>query len=449
MSINKKSSAHKQHRARNISKGSISKKALEKAYITPFAFESSFLNEWCKFVREYNPSNYRQIEIQAVQCMSAIISYCNQPNLPFFLLDISDSGTGKSRNKKFQFDILFDPIKQELDKKFKASNEIELYSFLIEGKITSEGIFTSALNQRVFFANFGEIGTALKNKDPKTQEILTMLTDKNSANNTLTRPVYKNSKGNSKKKALPPFLDNVKFYLSADTNLQQLGCDDSVIKEYLGGLFNRFVIVYTKDILSYENFKFNANKPLNDEISKFQNFIIGFMNFLKLEKYEININAFHNNANYDKFCKETHKKKQDKSNEYKELYSRTTQNLNAIIQTLHYLKQYESIKAQRSVEFSPLVDDSTIEEAISFIEPYIDLSLMFDELNGQSDSIQSVRNKMIEYIEQRIKKYGNCTMKNIADNRPFKDYKTNDIRQILNDFIIENRDKTISLLKND
>ncbi|WP_297916837.1 hypothetical protein [uncultured Campylobacter sp.] len=85
----------------------INNKSLEKNYLTPFCFESKTLREWCEFVKSYNPSNYRQIEIQAVQCFSAIIAYCNQPNLPFFLLDISDSGTGKSRNKKFQFDILF------------------------------------------------------------------------------------------------------------------------------------------------------------------------------------------------------------------------------------------------------------------------------------------------------------------------------------------------------
>ena len=215
----------------------INNKGLEKNYLTPFCFESKTLREWCKFVKSYNPSNYRQIEIQAVQCFSAIIAYCNQPNLPFFLLDISDSGTGKSRNKKFQFDILFKPIQDELDERFKGSGNKELLAFLMENKATYEGIYETAVNQTKFFTDLGEVGSALKNKDTKMQELLNMLTDKNGTNNTLKRPTYKNAK------ALPPFVYNAKFYLAADTNLQQLGGDDSVIKEYLGGLFNRFIIV--------------------------------------------------------------------------------------------------------------------------------------------------------------------------------------------------------------
>lgn len=408
----------------------ISNKSLEKNYLTPFCFESKTLREWCKFVKSYNPSNYRQIEIQAVQCFSAIIAYCNQPNLPFFLLDISDSGTGKSRNKKFQFDILFKPIQDELDERFKGSGNKELLAFLMENKATYEGIYETAVNQPKFFTDLGEVGSTLKNKDTKMQELLNMLTDKNGTNNTLKRPTYKNAK------ALPPFVYNAKFYLAADTNLQQLGGNDSVIKEYLGGLFNRFIIVYTKDVFSYENAKFNTNKPSYDEIAKFESKILDLMKFYKKESYEIDTNALKQNENYDKFCRLIHSKKQNKADEFKELYTRVVQNLNAIIQTLHYLKQYE-IGIESNFRFNPKVADNTINEAIKFIEPYANLTLLFSEINGQSDDIQNVRHKMLEYIKAQNDKKGGCGIKDVATNRAFRRYRTDDIRAILKDFVIE------------
>lgn len=419
----------------------IGKNALEKAYITPFIFESEILNSWCKFVKTYNISNYRQIEIQAVQCFSAIIAYCGQPNLPFFLLDLSDSGTGKSSNKRFQFDILFKPIKDELDLKFKNSDNKELLSFLMENKATYEGIYETAINQPKFFVDLGEVGNALKNKDTKTTELLNMLTDKNGTNNILRRPVYKNAK------ALPPMIENAKFYLSADTNIQQLGGNDSVIKEYLGGLFNRFIINYTKDILSYENSKFNANRPHSVEIQKFEKFITSFMGFYKQENYEIDINLLKDNSKYDEFCRIIHTKKQNGDDEYKELYNRVVQNLNAIIQTLHYLKQYEYMqKTNFKFQFSHKVSDETIHEAIRFILPYIDFTLLFSEINKQANAIGNIRQKMIEYIVNRIQSKGSCKIYDIAVHRSFKDYKTDEIRAILKDFITENSDKTITII---
>lgn len=416
----------------------INNKGLEKNYLTPFCFESKTLREWCKFVKSYNPSNYRQIEIQAVQCFSAIIAYCNQPNLPFFLLDISDSGTGKSRNKKFQFDILFKPIQDELDERFKGSGNKELLAFLMENKATYEGIYETAVNQTKFFTDLGEVGSALKNKDTKMQELLNMLTDKNGTNNTLKRPTYKNAK------ALPPFVYNAKFYLAADTNLQQLGGDDSVIKEYLGGLFNRFIIVYTKDIFSYENAKFNTNRPSSDEVTKFESKIVDLMNFYKKESYEIDTNALKQNENYDKFCRLIHSKKQNKADEFKELYTRVVQNLNAIIQTLYYLNQYE-IREDGGFKFNSKVADKTINEAIKFIEPYTNLTLLFSEINGQSEDIQNMRHKMLEYVKMQIDKKGSCSIKDIAMNRAFRKYRTDDIRAILKDFVMEEKRNLIIL----
>lgn len=90
-------------------------------------------------------------------------------------------------------------------------------------------------------------------------------------------------------------------------------------------------------------------------------------------------------------------KKQNKADEFKELYTRVVQNLNAIIQTLHYLKQYE-IGIESSFRFNPKVVDNTINEAIKFIELYTNLTLLFSEINGQSDDIQNMRHKMLEYI---------------------------------------------------
>jgi hypothetical protein len=75
----------------------------------------------------------------------------------------------------------------------------------MENKATYEGIYETAVNQPKFFTDLGKVGSTLKNKDTKMQELLNMPTDKNGTNNTLKRPTYKNAK------ALPPFVYNAKI----------------------------------------------------------------------------------------------------------------------------------------------------------------------------------------------------------------------------------------------
>lgn len=398
---------------------------------TPFNFRSKFLKDWCAFVKEYVPSNYRQIELLAIQAYSAILAYYNQNNLLFFILDISDSGTGKTTNKNFQLPRLFQPIDEELEKDDKDESK-DLLAFLVSNKVSIEGLYLATYKQPKFFVDMGEVGNDLKSGDLRVKELLNTLTDKNAINNTLTRPVYKNAV------KLPRQIKNVKFFLFADTNLQQLGNNDSIIKEYLGGLFNRFLIIYTQ--IPKKEQTFNIDKPTQEQEQGYQANLNLFIQFAKKEVYEIILKNIKGNASYKKLSHKIYSKKTDKDNEYKELYNRIMQNVNALIMFFHYAEQfalYDKKTDRDSFEFNPIPTNETINEAIAFVKPYINLDKLIIELDKSENTKQNIRNKILAYI----KKKPNCTIRHILQNRAFRQYNANNIRSILDGFILENSGK--------
>lgn len=105
------------------------KEKLAAIYKTPFGFSSEALERWCKFSFEHVPSNYRQIELVALQTLSAILVFhCDLNINPFWVLDISDSGTGKGTNLRFQkklFKSVIDKLKENAKFNEEHKNEIK------------------------------------------------------------------------------------------------------------------------------------------------------------------------------------------------------------------------------------------------------------------------------------------------------------------------------------
>ena len=410
----------------------ISKRSFNQA----FNFSSEFMNSWCKFVKEYTPSNYRQIEMISLVALNAVLSYHGHYNLPLFVLDISESGTGKTKAKNFILSRIFKPIMEQTDNKI---------SFHIANKISAERLYQIVCdNHKRLFVELSEIGNDLSSGDMRIKELLNLLTDKNNADNTLIRPEYKNTKD------LPNQVTGVKFTLLADTNLQQLGSNDKIIKQHLGGLFNRFVFIYTQPIKNFNDAQFKLNKPNTEQETKMANLITKFHTFSQFHcNVEIDMSRLNNNPNYLKLNKKVHKEKLNKNNEYKELYNRAIQNVNAVIQMFHYLAEFERFNdlhdnTLQDFVFNPTPNNATINAAIDFIMPYLDLKPLIKAINEYKDTTHTKRLKALEYI----KKHPKTTYRNILRNvYSLNNFTTNQLRQLLDDFVEKDEKGYLKCLK--
>lgn len=410
----------------------ISKRSFNQA----FNFSSDFMNSWCKFIKEYTPSNYRQIEMMSLVALNAVLSYYGHYNLPLFVLDISESGGGKSRAKNFILPRIFKPIMEQAD---------NTNSFHIANKLSAERLYQIVCdNQKRLFVELSEVGSDLSSGDMRIKELLNLLTDKNNADNTLIRPEYKNTKD------LPNQVTGVKFTLLADTNLQQLGSNDKIIKQYLGGLFNRFVFIYTTPIRDFNKAQFNLNKPNAEQETKMANLISKFHKFSEFHcSIEIDMSKLNDNPKYLKLNKKVHKEKLNKNNEYKELYNRAMQNVNAVIQMFHYLAEFERFNELHTTtlqdfEFNPTPSNDIINEAIDFIMPYLELEPLFKAINEREDTTYTKRNKVLKYIESHNK----VTYRTILQNlRCVKNFNTNQLQQLLNDFVEKDENGHLKCLK--
>ena len=407
----------------------ISKRSFNQA----FNFSSEFMNNLCKFIKEYTPSNYRQIEMMSLVALNAVLSYHGHYNLPLFVLDISESGTGKSKAKNFILPRIFKPIMEQAD---------NTSAFHIANKLSAERLYQIVCdNHKRLFVELSEVGSDLSSGDLRIKELLNLLTDKNNAENTLIRPEYKNTKD------LPNQVTGVKFTLLADTNLQQLGSNDKIIKQYLGGLFNRFVFIYTQPNKKFDkDTDLNSNnKPNTEQETIMANLIDSFHIFSQFShSVEIDMSRLKDNPKYIELARTLHYKKLNKNNEYKELYNRSIQNVNAVIQMFHYLAEFERFDEPSNFTLNPTPSNQTINEAIEFITPYLDLKPLFKAINEREDTTYTKRNKVLEYI----KSHNKVTYRTILQNlRCVRNFNTNQLQQLLNDFVEKDENGYLKCLK--
>ena len=116
------------------------------------------------------------------------------------------------------------------------------------------------------------------------------------------------------------------------------------------------------------------------------------------------MNSINDNEIYQSYAKPLFYKQQEEGVEFKELYNRADYNLLAIIQVLHYVKEYECYIQDNDYKFNENVDDKTIKEAITFFDYYIqNIQLFINELNKNILDITKARNDILNFIAKQNK----------------------------------------------
>ncbi|WP_298787042.1 hypothetical protein [uncultured Campylobacter sp.] len=415
------------------------KEKLAAIYKTPFGFSSEALERWCKFSFEHVPSNYRQIELVALQTLSAILVFhCDLNINPFWVLDISDSGTGKGTNLRFQkklFKSVIDKLKEnakfnEEHKNAIKDNKSLLRPTLFFGdiKATQEGFYATLTEANVLYFLFGEIADTLKN--PARSELLNTLTEQHGSISKFTPGIYKNAQN------LPPEVSG-KIYIYADTNIQQLGGDDKLVKAFAGGFINRFILIYTKNILKYEDSRYKEASDL--ELEPYLKWVDDMVDFFMTVRPspDIDINSVYDDPSFDKFARQIHSSLQDGKLEFKEFYNRQIYNLQAIIQILHCVTEYDRYQGSTQeiweFEFNNIPSSDTIKEAIRFCGFYFDVKPFLQELDSAAEGIFNLRNELLE----RIKANPSLTPRDILMSRKYRKYglTNSSLSNILDGFV--------------
>ncbi|VYS84221.1 hypothetical protein [Campylobacter ureolyticus] len=377
---------------------------IRKKYSTPYKFSSKFLNDFFSFVFKHRKSNFRQIEIKGLHNISALLAFMGQPIMPFYLLDVSDSSTGKSSNNNFQNNIIFEIISSKLEQinKPTENDKDKNMRFIIDTKVSIEAIFEVLFEgSKTLYITLPEAAGVLNSANPMYADVINFLTDKHGLS-TLVTPTFKTNM-----KKMPSEFTDVKLYFYGDTNIQQLGDDSKLIKENLGGIVNRVVFVYTKNLMPYES---ALTLPYdNEEAQEFRKYICDLANFYSCFNEnknfcKINMNSINDNEIYQSYAKPLFYKQQEEGVEFKELYNRADYNLLAIIQVLHYVKEYECYTQDNDYKFNENVDDETIKEAITFFDYYIqNIQLFINELNKNILDITKARNDILNFIAKQNK----------------------------------------------
>ncbi|MDU5325747.1 hypothetical protein [Campylobacter ureolyticus] len=146
---------------------------------TPFKFSNIALCEHCQTVYSHIIANYRQIELKALQNFSFLMAYGGLDISPFYVLDLSRSGVGKTANKTTQQYLLLDPIKdRQMEKydKFKADENNKYkkaYFNNIHDDLSKGGIEASFNFEKVQMVELDEY--ARVSKDPIFKPLITSI----------------------------------------------------------------------------------------------------------------------------------------------------------------------------------------------------------------------------------------------------------------------------------
>jgi len=359
----------------------------EKSYYSnPFMFSVSWLNDYSKTVFKHCTSGYLQIQVKMLQNLSYLINYGGYHTPAFYILDVCPSGTGKSENIKIQSSLLLNPIyeaqKVKLDydiARYEADRSVakgkdkemvkppKLYRCIHANDTSKEALFESFETTKSQLVEFGELGLRLKKPDPVIDFIVDAF-----GKRTITAPNYKNQRFSSTIK-----VDDCTLFFIGDTSLQYLGTK-TFYNHLQGGLINRCLIVYDAYIPAYEELPsiYKVDEVAIREINSKAKSLIEFASYHKDRWVD---NSYTQNPALKAYEQALHDDKKhilETRNIEGNLYNRSIQNLRAIIEVLHFVRCYDR------GSYSPVVEQSTIEEGISFCKRYFQFDGLLSELNG-------------------------------------------------------------------
>lgn len=409
---------------------------------TPFKFSNVALCEYCQIIYNHIIANYRQIEIKALQNFSFLMAYGGLNINPFYVLDLSRSGVGKTANKTTQQYLLLDPIKdRQMEKydKFKADENNKYkkaYYNNIHDDLSKGGIEASFNFEKVQMVELDEY--ARVSKDPVLKPLITSILRQHGKKD-FSIPTYKNNEANYK-----PIIKGAKLYAYFDTTIVTLGIND-YIKEVQMGDLNRPITVFIDKKLKGKKHR-DISKSIQEKYYNYANDLIKFSN--KFKNFRLKDNDIQDNPIYDDFRKWHDKKEEAIPEPLRDLYARADYNFIAIAQTLHFLKEFERYR-QNSFNFklSNSVDDDLLYETFNFLSYYYSFDNLLNKLLGKEKNPYEMKKRLIFFIMKNKQIDKKISIKEIQTKNRTLNLNANEIKNLLENSVIfdEKKENILSL----
>ena len=359
-----------------------------------FDFGIDFLNKYFDEVAKYTRADFRQIELIGLRNFAMILSYGGFDDiLAFNTLDLSVSGSGKSRNHDIQKDLILWPMLEELDAKEQESpreNEKGEKIHVLDKPVfkayhnavsTSPQFFLRAANetptQMIYFDEFG--------RSLQRQNLMSIVDFciENWGRSSLTAPSeHKNYLHNK------PQNIKCKIFCAMNTTIAYLG-KDTYIHELQGGLLNRPITYFSKKILE-DKVVLEIEDEVKNRLIRQSQELMCFANKNanhQLIKNQIVFNQITNEfKDLIKIYKESYKEI------YQDYFVRLEYNYTAIVITLHYLKEFDFYLKHSEHRPSDRIEDSTFQTAFYFLATYINnFEAIVSFLENKGDSAKDPR----------------------------------------------------------
>jgi len=395
--------AHKQQLKRRM-------KAAAKDREIPHMIKSEWVRDIINILTEHTTANARQSSVKVLQNIAYLFTYGGmvKHNLPFYAVDLSPTGTGKTEVVKKCRQLLLSPVfaKQQSE----HTNDIERYKEeILSAKGTEkefielpklhkcihvtdtspEALFESFEAQKAQMLELGELGRKLKNQ--KHQQLIDYIVEGYGATE-LPAPNYKNQRMRKQLK-----IENPQLFFYGDTTIRYLG--KNIFFEHIeGGLLNRCFLSYNPKVPEFDELPENYELDINT-VNKYNDISVNLINFAKrYKKYDIEKEI----TLYWKECERYFYNKKmeliDINSPFSNLYARTIQNFRSLINLFHLIKCFDT------KVFFDTIERCSIEQAFEFMKWQMEAyPLLMDELSGVMDEIRidQKSSKILQYINDQ------------------------------------------------
>lgn len=385
---------------------------IDEKHIKAFDFGIKWLDDLFHLVYSTTAAGYSQIQAMSLFMTSFIFAKANVDITPFYLLDMSKTGGGKTTNYILQKHLLKAIINecQEMQKEaynslLMAENDEKIdqtkpiYSSFnpIQEKTSSESLYQTLENphNRTLLVFFDEIGKRLNSKGADSGALLFTL--QNHGITTITNTNFKKDNANKKEALKKPLeMDNIKLYCYYNSNFEYLKKDD-FLEGLRGGLFNRPLIVCNQTTITKNSF----NDPEKEQLDYLENLGTSLYKFAKaINKHKIDKSYKQNKLLFD-FRDWCNIRTNDKGNDLKDIYTRMPYNLYAITEVIHYANEFQRwiSNESESFYFKSTIPTRTLKIALAyFYENFVNQDELINEINTDKKAIKENKNKIINFL---------------------------------------------------
>lgn len=376
----------------------------------PHMIKSEWVRDIINILVEHTTANARQSSVKVLQNIAYLFSYGGmvRHSLPFYAVDLSPTGTGKTEVVKKCRQLLLSPVfvKQQSE----HTNDIERYKEEIlsaKGKekefielpklhkcihvtdTSPEALFESFEAQKAQMVELGELGRKLKNQ--KHQPLIDYIVEGYGATE-IPAPNYKNQRMQKLLK-----IENPQLFFYGDTTIRYLG--RSTFFEHIeGGLLNRCFLIYNPKVPEFDELPENYELDIIT-VNKYNDIAVNVIDFAM--RYKDNSIKREISPCWKKCERYFYDKKIDLINvnsPFSNLYARTIQNFRSLINLFHLIKCFDA------GVFIETIERDSIEQVFEFMKWQMEAyPLLMDELSGVMDEIRidEKSSKILQYINDQ------------------------------------------------